>query len=161
MVTMEMRSTVALVLWVGLCLGVAWAGSWVTRPAIPGWYAALVKPSWTPPSWVFGPVWISLYILMGVAAWLVWRRGGFAAAAAPLTLFLVQLALNAAWSPLFFGLKMPGWAFVDIVLLWAAIVATVLSFWKVAPLAGWLLIPYLLWVTYAAALNFSIWRANL
>jgi benzodiazapine receptor len=157
---MDTRATVALVLWVGLCLGVAWVGSWVTRPAIPGWYAGLVKPSWTPPSWVFGPVWISLYILMGVAAWLVWRRGGFTAATLPLALFLVQLALNALWSPLFFGLKMPGVALADIVLLWLAILATLVSFWGVSATAGWFLVPYLLWVSYAAALNFAIWRAN-
>jgi len=157
---MDTRAAAALALWLILCLGVAWTGSLVTRPAIPGWYAALAKPAWTPPSWVFGPVWTALYIAMGVAAWLVWRKGGWAAAVLPLTLFFVQLALNAAWSPLFFGLHRIGWAFFDIVLLWGAIFATLLAFWRVEPTAGWLLLPYLLWVSYACALNFAIWRMN-
>lgn len=157
---MDTRSTIGLILWVALCLAVAWTGSLMTRPVIPGWYAALVKPSWTPPSWVFGPVWTTLYVLMGVAAWLVWRRFGFAGAAVPLALFLTQLALNAAWSPLFFGLKMLGAAFADIILLWLAIAATLIAFWRVVPAAGWLLVPYLAWVTYATALNWAIWRAN-
>lgn len=157
---MEARTTVALILWVGLCLGVAWVGALVTRPAIPEWYAQLAKPAWTPPSWVFGPLWTTLYILMGVAAWLVWRQSGFAAAAWPLGLFLLQLFFNAVWSPLFFGLKLPGVAFADIALLWLALLATLVAFWPVRPAAAWLLVPYLLWVSYAAALNFAIWRMN-
>jgi benzodiazapine receptor len=99
-------------------------------------------------------------VLMGVAAWLVWRQGGFAAAALPLTLFLVQLGLNVVWSPLFFRWHLLGAAFADIILLWVAILATLLAFWRVSPTAGWLLLPYLLWVTYAAALNLAIWRMN-
>jgi tryptophan-rich sensory protein len=157
---MDTRATIGLVFWVGLCLAAAWTGSLITRPAIAGWYATLAKPAWTPPSWVFGPVWTALYIMMGVAAWLVWRKGGVAAAALPLGLFLLQLALNVAWSPLFFGLHRPDLAFLDIVLLWFAILAALLAFRGVNPTAAWLLLPYLLWVTYASALNFAIWRMN-
>jgi tryptophan-rich sensory protein len=157
---MDTRATIGLVFWLVLCLGAAWTGSLITRPAIPGWYAELAKPAWTPPSWVFGPVWTALYIMMAVAAWLVWRKGGAAAAAVPLGLFLVQLALNVSWSPLFFGLHRPDLAFFVIVLLWCAILATLVAFWRVSPAAGWLLLPYLLWVTYASALNFAIWRLN-
>jgi tryptophan-rich sensory protein len=128
---------------------------------MPGeWYAALKKPSWNPPSWVFGPVWSALYAMMAVAAWLVWKRGGFAAQRRPLSMFLVQLALNAAWTPLFFGLHRPGLAFAEIVLLWLAIAATLGVFRRVNQAAAWLLAPYLAWVSFAAALNFEIWRLN-
>jgi tryptophan-rich sensory protein len=122
------------------------------------WYLGLARPAWNPPSWLFAPVWISLYTMMGVAAWLVWRlprerRSG-------LGLFLLQLALNALWTPLFFGARLPGWAFLEIVLLWLAILATLTSFARVRRAAAWLLAPYLLWVTFAAALNFELWRLN-
>lgn len=157
---MATRSALTLLPWVGLCLLAAWIGSLLTRPAIPGWYETLSKPSWTPPHWVFGPVWMTLYIMMGVAAWLVWRRGGWTAAAVPLTLFLIQLVFNVVWSALFFGLRRPDLAFFDIALLWLAIIATLVAFWRVTPAAGWLLSPYWLWVSYAAALNLAIWRMN-
>jgi len=123
-------------------------------------YGQLVQPSWAPPSSVFGPVWTMLYALMGIAAWLVWRAGGFRANRSALTLFLVQLAVNALWSWLFFAWSRGALAFADIVLLWLLIVATLVSFWRVRPLAGALLIPYLLWVSFAAALNFSVWQLN-
>ncbi|MBM3878024.1 MAG: tryptophan-rich sensory protein [Verrucomicrobia bacterium] len=129
--------------------------------AMPGeWYASLRKPSWNPPGWIFGPVWTALYAMMAVAAWLVWRRGGFAAQRRALTMFLVQLALNAAWTPLFFGLHWPGVAFAEIVLLWLAIVATLFAFRPVSRVAAWLLVPYLAWVSFAAVLNFELWRLN-
>ena len=124
------------------------------------WYALLVKPPWSPPAWVFGPAWTILYVLMAVAAWLVWRAGGWKVQKVPLGLFLVQWLLNALWTPLFFGLHRADLAFVEIALLWLALLATVVSFWRVRPLAGALLIPYLLWVTFAATLNFSLWRLN-
>jgi tryptophan-rich sensory protein len=123
-------------------------------------YGELAQPSWAPPSSWFGPVWTVLYAAMGVAAWLVWRRAGFREAPAALTLFLVQLGLNALWSWLFFGWHRGALAFADILLLWVLIVLTVISFWRVRPLAGALLVPYLLWVTFAAALNYSVWRLN-
>ncbi len=123
-------------------------------------YAQLVRPEWAPPSCVFGPVWTVLYALMGIAAWLVWRVAGFRAAKTALTLFLVQLALNALWSWLFFGWHRGALAFADIVLLWALIVATLVAFWRIKPLAGALLVPYLLWVSFAIALNYSVWQLN-
>ncbi len=142
---------------VGLCLLVGLVGSLVTMPNLPGWYAGLAKPTWTPPDWLFGPVWTTLYCLMGVAAWLVWRRVGWSR---PLAWFAVQLLLNAAWSWLFFGLHSPFAGLIDIVLLWAAIAATVLAFWRVSRLAAILMLPYWAWVSYAAALNFAIWQMN-
>src|SRR6187455_3253523 len=107
------------------------------------WYATLKKPSWNPPGWIFGPVWTVLYTMMAVAAWLVWQRGGFVAQRRSLGLFLVQLALNAAWTPLFFGLHRPGLAFAEIVCLWLAIAATLVAFRPVSRVAAWLLVPYL------------------
>jgi len=143
-----------------MCFGAALSGSIFTTPSVPTWYAGLVKPSWTPPNWVFGPVWSALYLMMAVAVWLVWRRGGFATAAIPLTLFLVQLGLNVAWSILFFGLHMPGLAFAEIVLLWFAILVTLIMFWRSNPIAGFLLVPYILWTTFAGALNLALWQLN-
>ncbi len=143
--------------WLLLCFGAAAFGGLF----MPGqWYAQLQKPSWNPPNWIFGPVWTLLYVAMAVAAWLVWKRGGLAAQHRALTLFLVQLVFNALWSPLFFGLHNPVLGFVDIVLLWTALVFTVLAFWKVSRVAGGLLVPYLLWVTFAASLNLALWRLN-
>ncbi len=147
-----------LIISIAVCLGAALLGSLMTTPALRPWYAGLRKPAWTPPNWLFGPVWTALYVAMAIAAWLVWRQVGLTAA--PMKLFLLQLLLNVAWSGLFFALRSPGWAFGDIVFLWLAILATSIEFWKVAPLAGLLLVPYLIWVSYAAALNFSIWRLN-
>jgi benzodiazapine receptor len=123
-------------------------------------YAALQRPDWAPPAAVFGPVWTVLYALMGIAAWLVWRVGGFRAARAALTLFFIQLAANALWSWLFFGWQRGALAFADILLLWALIGATLMFFWRIRPLAGALLVPYLLWVGFAAALNYVVWQLN-
>ena len=123
-------------------------------------YSQLIRPDWAPPPWVFGPVWTALYALMGVAAWLVWRVGGFRAAQSALTLFLAQLALNALWSWLFFAWHRGALAFVDILLLWALIVATLIAFWRIRALAGALLVPYLLWVSFATVLNHAVWQLN-
>lgn len=123
-------------------------------------YAQLLRPEWAPPSWLFGPAWTALYILMGIAAWLVWRIGGFRASQSALIIFLVQLAFNALWSWLFFVWHHGALAFADILLLLALIVTTLISFWRIQPLAGALLIPYLLWVIFASALNYSIWQLN-
>ena len=152
--------------WVGLasavaiCFAAAGVGSLYTTPAIPGWYASLEKPAWTPPAWLFGPVWTLLYLSMAVAVWLVWRERGAAGAGAALALFAVQLALNALWSVVFFGWRRPDLALVEIFFLWAAIFATTLSFRRVSQFAAWLMWPYLLWVTFAGFLNLSIWRLN-
>jgi translocator protein len=151
------QSWLALIVLIVVCFAVAGLGGMATAPSIPNWYAGLAKPSWTPPSWLFGPVWSVLYLSMAVAAWLVWRKGN---ALVPMILFTVQLAFNLAWSWLFFGLHSPGAAFVDIVLLWVAIAATLLAFWRQSPVAGMLFVPYLGWVSFAAVLNFAIWRLN-
>jgi benzodiazapine receptor len=123
-------------------------------------YLEMTRPEWAPPPGIFGPVWSTLYVLMGLAAWLVWCKAGFRAARVALALFIGQLALNALWSWLFFGWHLGAWAFADVVLLWAFVVATLSAFWRIRPLAGLLLVPYLLWVSFAAALNFSVWRLN-
>jgi benzodiazapine receptor len=124
------------------------------------WYAALSKPSWNPPSWVFGPAWTLLYTLMAVAAWLVWKRGGFVSQKRPLSLYFIQLALNAAWTPVFFGAHQLGAAFAVILALWVFIGLTLLHFWQVSRTAGLLFVPYLAWVSFATALNFTLWRLN-
>jgi len=124
------------------------------------WYASLNKPSWNPPAWIFGPVWMVLYTMMAVAAWLVWRRGGWAAQCRALSLYFGQLVLNAAWTPIFFGLKRPGLAFAEILLLLTAIIATALAFRRTGTGAALLLVPYAAWVAFASILNFTLWRLN-
>lgn len=129
--------------------------------AAPGdWYRQIRKPSFTPPGWVFGPVWTLLYLSMAVAVWLVWLKAGFAAAPLAMAVFGAQLFLNGLWSKLFFGMHNPGLALVDIVLLWVAIAGTIVSFWRVSPVAGAALLPYLTWVSFASVLNYSVWALN-
>ena len=151
---------IGLVVFLVVCFAAAGIGGAVTTPKIATWYATLVKPSWNPPNWIFGPVWSALYFCMAVAAWLVWRQGGFSGTKVPLTLFAVQLVLNVLWSCIFFGLEMPGLAFVEVLLLWAAIAATMVTFWRRSMIAGILFVPYLAWVSFASFLNFTIWRLN-
>lgn len=150
-------SVAALVLSLALVAAVAYIGG---RFAPGAWYQALEKPLWTPPGWVFGPAWTLLYLLMAVAAWLVWRAEPTAWARAGLAAYLAQLALNGLWSWIFFGLRRPGLALVDLGVLWAMILLTTVLFWKTRPLAGGLLLPYLAWVSFAGALNFEVWRLN-
>jgi len=147
----------ALVGWLALCFAASITGVFVSTN---GWYAELRKPSWNPPAWVFGPAWTLLYVLMAFAAWLVWREGGWKIQRLPLGLFLFQWLLNALWTPLFFGLHRSGLAFAEIVLFWLMLAATFGLFWQVRKAAGVLLAPYLAWVTFAAVLNFTIWRLN-
>lgn len=154
------ESPAVLGLFVVACLAVAGLGGVFTSSSVRDWYPVLQKPSWNPPSWLFGPVWTTLYIMMAVAAWLVWRRRGSVHVKSALRLFVFQLILNALWSPLFFGLRSPLAGLLDIVPLWVAILATLLSFWKISPVAGVLLVPYWLWVSFATALNFAIWKLN-
>ncbi len=136
-------------------------GTVFTTPAIPTWYAGLVKPALNPPSWVFGPVWTLLYALMGIAAFIIWEKGfGRKDVKVALGLFALQLALNAIWSPIFFGLQNPGLALIVIAFMWIAIVFTIISFSRLSKIAAWLLVPYLAWVSFASYLNASIWMLN-
>lgn len=123
-------------------------------------YGELTQPSWAPPGWVFGPVWTTLFALMGVAAWLVWREGGFRKNKTSLSLFLVQLVVNALWSWLFFAWHLGAYALIDLIVLWLLIIATLVAFWRVKALAGVLLVPYLLWVSFAGFLNCAVWQLN-
>jgi tryptophan-rich sensory protein len=141
-----------------LTFGVAYVGS---RFPVDDWYSALSKPSWNPPNWLFGPVWSVLYLLMAISVWLVWRKEGISGAILPLGIFLLQLVLNAVWSWLFFGLHEPLLAFIEILGLWVAITINIILFWKIYPLSGVLLLPYLAWVTFAAFLNYTLWRLNI
>ncbi|RZZ85013.1 TspO/MBR family protein [Pseudoxanthomonas winnipegensis] len=153
------RQVLGLVGWLLLVLVAGAIGAAASVQAAT-FYATLAQPSWAPPAAVFGPVWSVLYVLMGIAAWLVWRRGGWAAQRRALTVFVAQLALNALWSWLFFGWHLGAAAMLDIVVLWVLIVVTVAMFWRARPLAGLLLLPYLAWVTFASALNYAVWQLN-
>jgi translocator protein len=151
-----MKLAVAII----LCLLAGAIGSIFTSKSIPTWYATLKKPSFNPPNYLFGPVWTILYILMGIAAYLIWTSGWNSVTKIALAVFAVQLILNTAWSILFFGLQNPFIAFIEIIFLWLAIVATIVLFYRISPAASYLLIPYLLWVSFASVLNFAIWRLN-
>ena len=153
------KQIIGLAGWLALSFVTAAIGA-VASIQASSFYLQLARPDWAPPAGVFGPVWTALYVLMAIAAWLVWRVGGFRFARSALTLFLVQLAVNALWSWLFFGWHWGGLAFADIGLLWVLITATLIAFWRVRLLAGLLLIPYLLWVSFALALNYSVWQLN-
>lgn len=145
---------------IALAEAVGIVGGLATASSVATWYAGLEKPGFNPPNWVFGPVWTTLYLLMGVAAWRVWRRRDQGPIGAALSLYAAQLALNLGWSLIFFGLRQPGWAFGEILLLLAALAATTLRFWRADRLAGALMGPYLAWTAFAAALNFAVWRLN-
>lgn len=150
----------ALAAFLALCYGVAWLGSSVTLPAIPVWYAGLAKPPFAPPNWLFGPVWGALYGLMGFAAWRVWLHRDRDDIRLALTLFFLQLALNLAWSFLFFGLRSPLAGLAGIVPLLALIFATLVAFGRIDRLAGLAFVPYLAWVSFATALNAGVWLLN-
>lgn len=156
---MDAKRALALIVFFAICLGAGGLGSFFTASSVRDWYPRLRKPAGTPPSRVFGPVWTALYILMAVSAWLVWREYGWGALPA-LLIFFAQLALNVAWSGIFFGSRMPGVAFVEITILWLAIAFTIFVFFTLVPIAALLLVPYLLWVSYASYLNWGIWRLN-
>ena len=136
-------------------------GSVFTAPSIPAWYAGIVKPALNPPAWVFGPVWTTLFALMGIAAFLIWKKGlDRRDVQIALGIFLGQLVLNASWSIIFFGLHSPGGALIEIIFLWLSIFATIIAFVRVSKSAAWLLVPYILWVSFAAYLNYLIWILN-
>ncbi len=149
-----------LILFLALCFAVSGISSVVTADSLSGWYAALNKPSFNPPNWIFAPVWTALYAMMAIAAWRVWRIAGLENAAGALTLYGIQLLLNFLWSMIFFGAHSIGFALVEIVVLLAAIVATMRAFWRHDRIAGWLFVPYAAWVSFATLLNAAIWRLN-
>jgi len=136
-------------------------GSFFTAPAIPAWYSTLTKPNFSPPNWLFAPVWLSLYLLMGISAYLIWQKTAEQEKAkSALKLFWSHLIFNALWSIIFFGLQNPGLAFLNIIILWILIVILIVKFWKISSWAAYLLIPYLIWVSFASILNYYIWYLN-
>lgn len=156
-----MNNTLKLVTSIAVCQLTGLLGSLFTASSVSTWYTTLARPAFSPPNWVFGPVWTTLFVLMGVAGYLVWREGVHRRAVrVALTIGVGQLVLNLLWSVLFFGLRNPGAAFVEIVILWLAILATIIAFARVSRTAAWLLVPYILWVSFASYLNFGIWIAN-
>lgn len=153
------RQVIGLLGWLALAFAAAAIGAVASIHAA-AFYSALARPTWAPPGWLFGPVWSALYALMGISAWLVWRKRGFARARGALGLFIVQLAVNALWSWLFFVWHQGGLAFAEVVLLWFLIAATIIAFWRISRVAAVLLVPYLAWVTFASVLTFVVWRLN-
>jgi tryptophan-rich sensory protein len=157
---MKINDILKLVASVILCQVAGFLGSLFTTPAIPTWYATLKKPFFNPPNWIFSPVWISLFILMGISLFFVWRRPDHPKFKIAFIFFFVQLILNILWSAAFFGLRAPLLGLMDIVLLWIAILLTIQNFLKISKFAGVLLFPYLIWVSFATLLNFSLWILN-
>lgn len=155
-----LRDGLGLVAFLGTTFAVAAGAGWLTSLGVSDWYPTVAKPPWTPPGWLFGPVWTGLYLAMAVAAWLVWRRGGLAVHRGALSLWALQLLLNGAWSGLFFTLREPGWALAEILLLTLAVAVTLVTFARTSRLAAGLMGPYLLWVLFATALNAAIWWLN-
>lgn len=158
---MKNKLWIKLIVSLALPLAIGAIGSLFTASSIPTWYANLSKPTFAPPNWVFAPVWTTLFILMGIACFLIWKKGtAVSGVKTSLGIYSFQLLLNLLWSVIFFYLRAPGWAFLEIMILWTAILLTVGRFHKISRLAAWLLVPYLLWVSFASYLNFSIWRMN-
>jgi tryptophan-rich sensory protein len=154
-------SWAALTGFIAVSVGTGALGGWITSDAVQTWYPTLNKPSWNPPNWLFAPVWTVLYVMMAIAAWLVWKKDArFAGVRAALILFFVQLALNLLWSALFFAARSPGLALIEVAVLWLAVAATLYAFITVSRPGGLLMLPYLAWVSFAAILNFAIWRLN-
>jgi tryptophan-rich sensory protein len=142
-----------------LCFSAAAIGA-IGSMSAPEFYGQLQQPTWAPPAWLFGPVWTVLYAMMALAVWLVWRKGPSKAVTVAMVVFMLQLTLNTLWSWLFFSWRSGAGAFVEIILLWLLIAFCILLFRRIQPLAGYLLVPYLVWVTFASALNFALWQAN-
>ena len=158
---MKIKNIAKLIVAIVVCQMAGIVGSIFTVPAIPVWYESLQKPSFSPPNWLFGPAWLTLYTLMGISLYLVWKRGlENKNVKNSLFVFAVQLVLNAFWSYLFFGLQSPFFAFIEIIVLWVAIAFTIFKFYKISRNVGLILIPYILWVSFALILNFYVWRLN-
>ncbi len=157
---MKIKDILKLVISIFLCQLAGFLGSLFTAPAIPTWYKTLDKPFFSPPNWIFSPVWISLFILMGISLFMVWRKQEQPRFKVALIFFFVQLIFNILWSAAFFGLRSPLFGLIDIVLLWVAILLTIQNFLRISKMAGLLLLPYILWVSFAMVLNFSLWILN-
>jgi len=161
MINMNFSDMKKLIFSIFICLFAGFIGSFFTTSVIPTWYATLQKPSLAPPNWVFFPVWTSLFIMMGISLFLVWQKGQEdRKVKTGIYFFAGQLVLNTLWSVVFFGLRSPLLGLMEIIILWISILATILSFIKISRTAAYLLIPYILWVSFAAFLNFWIWRLN-
>lgn len=145
---------------IAIAQGAGLIGAVFTTSSVTSWYLTINKPFWNPPSWIFGPVWTLLYVFMGIAAYLVWQQRDLPGAKLALSVYALQLVLNTLWSILFFGLKNPGLALVEIIFLLVSIIITTVLFWRITPLAGALMIPYLVWVSFATYLNYTIWQLN-
>lgn len=154
------RQVVMLLFFIVICISAAGLGASATATSVGGWYQTLNKPSWNPPDWIFGPVWTTLYLMMAIAAWCVWRSADWSQSKRALSWFGLQLALNSLWSIIFFGMQQPGWAFVEIVGLWVAIAITTWMFRRHSTVAAVLMLPYLAWSAFANVLNFALWRLN-
>lgn len=156
-----MSNTSKLIIAITIPLLIGFIGGGFTASEIPGWYAKLNKPGWQPPNWLFGPVWTALYILMGIALYLVWKADvSSSKKQTAIILFAVQLILNFFWSIIFFNQHQIGWALVEIIVLWLFILLTIFSFSKINNTAAWLLVPYISWVSFATILNYAIWKLN-
>lgn len=157
---MKKNDLIKLVTAVSLTVILGAVGGLVTAPEIPTWYAGLTKPSFNPPNWLFGPVWTTLYILMGISCYLVWKQAPSSERNKALTIFIIQFVLNFCWSFIFFGMHATGWALAEMILLWITILITIFSFARFSKTAAWLLVPYISWVSFAMLLNGAIWRLN-
>ena len=158
---MKIKDILKLVISIVFCQLAGFLGSLFTTPTIPTWFKTLNKPFFTPPNWIFSPVWISLFILMGISLFMVWRKQDHPRFKMTLIFFLIQLILNILWSVAFFGLRSPLLGLIDIILLWGAILLTIQHCLRVSRMAGFLLLPYIIWVSFAVGLNFSLWILNI
>jgi tryptophan-rich sensory protein len=156
-----MNNTLKLIISIIIPLAIGALSSYFTIPGVNSWYQTINKPSWNPPNWIFAPVWTTLYVLMGIALYLVWKSGNASAAKTiAVSFFIIQLGLNFFWSVIFFYQQQAGWALAEIILLWLFILFTTLSFANINKTAPWLLVPYITWVTFAMILNYTIWQLN-
>lgn len=159
---MDRNKILKLIAAILVCQFAGFIGSFFTAPSVTTWYASIQKPDFTPPNWIFAPVWTTLFLLMGISLYLVWERGlEKKEVKLAISIFGIQFVLNIIWSLLFFGLQNPFFAFVEIILLWIAILATIVLFYRISGKAGLLMVPYILWVSFAAFLNYSIWILNI
>ena len=156
-----MNNIVKLIIAIAIPVAVGAASGFFTVTGVGSWYQTINKPSWNPPGWVFGPVWTTLYVLMGIALFLVWKSDIIAGMKkTAITLFAVQLILNFSWSLIFFNQQQIGWALVEIIVMWIFILLTIFAFAPVNKIAAWLLVPYISWVSFATILNYTIWKLN-